>query len=480
MPDTNTSPPTEPPSTQPPVIPEHGGSNATRWIRILLLITGVVALALIATIIYALTTNPTPLTQNQEQSTITITPINTPINTPTPIPSNGQLVGKLAFIRDGNVWFSDNGVEKQLTTDIGLEKINDYFPQVSYPQLSPNGQKVAYLRYMDDDLTRTLFVSDVDGSNVKQLAEDVKYSLSLMQWSNDGRLLYYPQKSQIPPGEMLKHNMIISVDVNTGQKQEHGRYSNGDGCGFVTGPGPAALLSYHENEGYLQGVNHLFKLSPNNDFIIHNNVCSISGLSLLNLETKEGIAFAGGSSVATISPDQKLIASTVSGVIAKEHEVVIFDVAGTLLKKYQTSERPQGLLWDAAGETIYYSSSEYKDSLGFDNQSPLSSFYQGYFMINSATLWKIPLDGPTEGISEKIITLDAHYMRPIFMDENKVLVVIVENPTRLYDHVNEQRTEESSKDIEYQPTVKLVEINLADLTAIVVADRVEQASYYPN
>src|SRR6185295_13354097 len=59
---------------------------------------------------------------------------------------NGQLQGKLAFIRDNNLWISTNGVETQLTSDADLSFTG--LPKLWYgnPQISPDGTKIAFLK----------------------------------------------------------------------------------------------------------------------------------------------------------------------------------------------------------------------------------------------------------------------------------------------------------------------------------------------
>ncbi len=59
---------------------------------------------------------------------------------------NGQLQGKLAFIRNNNLWVNINGVENQITndadpSDAGLREL-----WYSNPQISPDGTQVAYLK----------------------------------------------------------------------------------------------------------------------------------------------------------------------------------------------------------------------------------------------------------------------------------------------------------------------------------------------
>ncbi len=62
------------------------------------------------------------------------------------------------------------------------------------PVLSPNGKKIAYLRFEDRKLSSQnsmLFVMDSDGKNAKNLTSELDRNVSNIQWSEDGKGVYF-------------------------------------------------------------------------------------------------------------------------------------------------------------------------------------------------------------------------------------------------------------------------------------------------
>jgi len=388
------------------------------------------------------------------------------VNELTSLFTNGKLLGKLAFIKNDNLWLSNNGVEKQLTTDAIPTEIPYWtgLPKLWYsnPQISPDGRKVAYLKNTNTD-ARSLVVSDIDGNNVKQLADDVEWTMPLIQWSNDSQQIYYPSSGG-------RESIIVrGINVATGQKQEYGQFAMGSGCGGGSSD-PADHVSAGENIISVGGGVQIFDLSPQNNFIVHTILCTGSGLGILDLSTKQDKKIDDKSMRAAISPDGKIIAA-ISG-----NGIVIFDDSGNVLKTYQTSDTPQVLLWDTDGKIIYYSSSKLVKNLDLDDKLALDILGSSptSYRVNSATLWKLSLDS---GKSEKIIDFDAHNIKPIFVTNQKLLVIVVENATALYDYINKYKTKDNM--VKYYPKVKLVEVNLSSLTSTTLADQVQQSSFLP-
>lgn len=390
-----------------------------------------------------------------------------PINNESNLQVNGQLLGKVAFIRDENLWFLNNGVEKQLTTDAIPAKIPYWTGSsklwYSNPQISPNGTKIAFLKNTNTD-ARSLVVSDIDGKNIKELASDVEWTMPIVQWSRDGQQIYYPSSGG------METIIVRSVKVATGQKQEHGQFVMGSGCGGGSDD-PADHASASEKITNIGGGVQIFNLSPQNNFIVHTVFCTGSGLGILDLSTKQDKKLDDKAMRAAISPDGKSIAA-ISG-----SNIVIFDaVTGKLQKTYPTSDNPLVLLWDADGKTIYYSSSKLLKNLDFDDKfaydilgsSPTS------YQANTSTLWRLSLDSSK---SEKIVDLEAHNVKPIFVSNKKLLVIVVENATALFDYINQQKTKDNM--VKYYPKVKLSEIDLSSLSSTTVEDRVQQSSFLP-
>jgi len=393
--------------------------------------------------------NPTPTTSlNSESSLLT----------------NGQLNGKLAFIREDNLWLLNNGVEKQLTTDAIPTEIPYWtgLPKLWYsnPQISPDGTKITYLKNTNTD-ARTLVVSDIDGKNVKQLANDAEWTMPIVQWSNDSQQIYYPSSGGT--GTII----VKSANVVTGQKQKYGQFAMGGDCGGGSSD-PADHVSLGENIPSVVGGVQIFSLSPQNNFIVHTILCTGSGLGILDLSTKQDKKLDDKAMIAAISLDGSSIAA-ISG-----SSIVIFDTTtGKLQKTYPVSENPLVLLWDADGKTIYYSSSKLLKNIDFDDKLALDILDSSptSYRVNTSTLWRLPLDS---GKNEKIVDFEAHSIKPIFVANQKILVIVVENATALFEYITKDNM------VKYFPKVKLSEVDLSNLSSTTVGDRVQQSSFLPQ
>ena len=398
-------------------------------------------------------TNNVPTTQT--------TTVNENVN----LSANGQSLGKLAFIRNDNLWFSNNGVEKQLTTDAIPTEIPYWtgLPKLWYsnPQISPDGIKIAYLKNTNSD-SRTLVVSDIDGKNVKQLTSDVEWTMPIIQWSKDNQQIYYPSSGGV------ESIIVKNVNVVTGQKQEYGQFPMGSGCGGGSSD-PADHISGGENIISVGGGVQIFNLSPQNNFIVHTILCTGSGLGILDLSTKQDKKLDDKTMRATISPDGNSIAA-ISG-----NNIVTFEaINGRLKKTYPASESPLVLLWSSDGKTIYYSTSKLLKTLDFDDKLALDILGSSptSYRVNTSTLWKLSLDSSE---SEKIIDFEAHNLKPIFVLNQKLLTIVVENATALYDYINQQKTKDNM--VQYYPRVKLLEIDLSSLSSSIIMDKAQQSFF---
>jgi hypothetical protein len=379
--------------------------------------------------------------------------------------TNSQLLGKLAFIRGNNLWLLSGGIEKQITLDaISTEnRYTDGLPSFWYsdPQISPDGNKITFLK-TTKTYVRALMVSDTNGKNIRQIADDVEWTMPIVQWSKDSNQIYYPSGGT----ELIT---VKSINVTTEQKTEHGQFVLGSGCGGGSSD-PADGVSEVENITSVGGGVQVFDLSPNDDFIVHTILCTGSGLGILNLSTKQDKTIDDTAMRAVVSPDGKSIAS-VSG-----KNVVIFDNTGNIQKTYSVSDNPLILLWTADSKTIYYSSSKLFKSLNFSDELALDTLGSSpnSFMENVSTLWKLSLDS---GKDEKIIDFDAHNIKPFFVTGQKLLLVVVENATALFNYINEQKTSDDSA--KYYPGVKLAEVDLSSLSSTVIADDVQESFFLP-
>lgn len=373
---------------------------------------------------------------------------------------NGQLQGKLAFIRNNNLWISINGVESQLTNDAdpsftGLLKL-----WYSNPQISPDGTKIAYLKNLGYD-TRILVVSDIDGGNASQIT-----NATWMEWSNDSQKIYYPVSNGFDVTTGLEAMVVKSINTTTGETQEYGQYGVRAGCGGGSSD-PADGVSSMENMGPFGG--YVFDLSPQNNYIIHATTCLPSGLGILDLSTKQDRTLDDNVKGAVISPDGTKIAAT------SDNNIVIFNViTGSIQSTFSTSEPPRALLWDTDGKGILYSTSRLTTTLTLDDNVALGLGWAApsSFKLNTSTLWMVSLES---GQSTKIIESEAHDLKPIFTNGQKVLVVMIENSNKLFDYVSQGHKDNLA---EYEPTSNILEVDLANLSSNPITSDTKQASFH--
>lgn len=386
-------------------------------------------------------------------------------SSPADILEDGKLLGKLAFIRNYNLWTLNNGIEKQFTKDAGsLEAPYWGLPSLWYsnPEISPDGTKVAYIQNSGTD-ARTLVVSDFDGENKRILATDVEWTMPLIQWSGNSEVVYYPSTSTM---DIIT---VKSVNIANGQQQIYGEFPMMSGCGGGSFD-PSDHVSGDENIISVGGGVQIFKLSSQNNFIVHTIVCTGQGLGVLNLTTKQEKTLDDKAMRAAISPDGRYIAAV------SEKNIKIFDSTGGVLKTYPSSDSPQVLVWSNDGKTIYFSSSKLTKELNLNGELALNIFGSSpvLFRVNTTTLWKLSIDS---GKIEKILDLDAHNARPVFSSNRDLLIVSVENSTDLFDYVNKQKTKDGMA--KYYPMVNLIDIKLSTLTPTTLKTDIKQASYLP-
>jgi hypothetical protein len=260
---------------------------------------------------------------------------------------NGQLQGKLAFIRNNNLWISINGVESQLTNDaIGRPEL-----WYSNPRISPDGTKIAYLKTLGFD-TINLIVSDINGGNARQLP-----NVTWMEWSSDSQNIYYPVSNGFDMTTGIEPFFVRSINLATGEIQEHGQYGIITGCGGGSSD-PADAMSSYENLRTSTGGGYIFSSSPQNNYVIHALTCQNVGLGILDLFTQQDSILNDNITGATVSPDGTKIAAV------SNNNIIIFNASDrSIVSTLPTLETPRALLWAADSKEILYSTSRLADTL---------------------------------------------------------------------------------------------------------------------
>lgn len=156
--------------------------------------------------------------------------------TPTPIPSVQEPLPKLAFIRDGSVWYSDNGSAQPLVS-LGPNRF------AQNPTFAPDGQRIAFttIEFADDmtTITATLQVSDLTGSDVQTVWQSTEMQLRHPTWATDGTTLTVTAIGSEPTPDGLYLRRYVMLQVNPANNTVEPFLEN------------ARDLSIHSNSGQL-------------------------------------------------------------------------------------------------------------------------------------------------------------------------------------------------------------------------------------
>jgi Tol biopolymer transport system component len=189
-------------------------------------------------------------------------------HTATAFPRADNAVGKLAFVKDMDIWTAnaDGSNLKRLTTAPGLDLS---------PSWSPDGTKIAFSSNRDGDME--IFVMNADGSNERQLTFDEVGDDRHASWTPDGQHLFYDKffnviyEINIDGGggqQFIRNDAADAAVSSDGSKLvfvdqiDFGLYTmNPDGTGveFITNPGGGGTL---DPEWSPDGANLAFVCAP--------------------------------------------------------------------------------------------------------------------------------------------------------------------------------------------------------------------------
>lgn len=189
---------------------------------------------------------------------------------------------------------------------------------------------------------------------------------------------------------------------------------------------------------------------------------------MLDLSTQQDQLLDDHTYGAVLSPDGSRIAAV------SDNGIVIFNVSTKSIEStFPTSEAPQALLWSVDGKEILYSTSKLTNTLNLDDNIALAVLGSSpaSFNVNTSTLWAISLNG---GQSRKILDIDAHDLKPLVDNGQKVFVVVVENASKLFDYLSQGHKDNLT---DHYPTSNIVEVDLVNSSSDPIANHTQQAAY---
>ena len=452
----NTVPaPVSPRPAPQPVAPPAPAPKKSPIIWILIV---VVLLAVISFLIY----------ENMQLKQRTYTAMPTPMQTSTPVPKQeGSTLGAVAFIRDNNVRVSENGQEKQITTDGVVAPYGTGMPAVYYnnPIFSPDKKSIAFVRSTGDNTTtRSLYVAKIgDAGSLRKLTDNVDWAVDYPRWTVDGATIYYGS----PKDKEYDVRLVQSIDVASGTQKTVGQYSFGSGCGG----GSDDLddqLTWGEN---IAGWPVTFVLSSDNSYIVHSTNCAGRGIAIFNLGTGKDEPLDNEGWGVVFSPDGKSFAA-MSGAVINVYDATTKRLSSSL----KAPSAPSALLFSPDSETIYYTTTKDNKTLTFDDKVAMDTMGSSPAAFRQLSTLVGMVAIPT-GKNTTIATFDAHNARPLFVDtaHNALTIAVVDNATDLFNYFSTYKTK-TGADAHF-PKVNIVEINLTTATATTIIPNAIQSNY---
>ncbi len=384
------------------------------------------------------------------------------------------------YIRGNNVWVAIGSKTKQIT------KINSPVKKTFYgdssdvwyehPIISPNGRLIAYIRVTDagsDKNISSLYVTSVDGGNMKKLTDNVDWPNNLFAWKGDNDTIYYTYHAN-HMDILGDPTQIYAVSVATGLNYEVGEYVVKDGgCGGGSGD-PAYHLRASEGLRAIERP-QVFQLSPDGTSILHTINCFGMGLALLDLKSgHDGITYRispdlkkgqdspryGDTSQGIFSPNGKEVAAINHGI----DKILVFDTnSGNLLKTASTSAYIDSMMWSFDGDNIYYTTST------------------AYSKINDFSIWKTQiekLDLKTLQV-KRVAEFKSHGIRLIGIskDMKTLIISFVENSDNYASHFNQDA--DNNYLAQFVPKVNLAQVDETTGKLKILIRDAKQASYFP-
>ncbi|RUO29828.1 peptidase S9 family protein [Aliidiomarina sedimenti] len=115
--------------------------------------------------------------------------------------------GTISWSHDGGaIYYSANKNENPVTEPVNsdiyrvevdsaeVQRITSTNGPASEPKVSPDGRQIAFVGYQDRQLAHQanrLYVMNTDGSEIRNLTEDLDRSVSSFEWARDGRGIYF-------------------------------------------------------------------------------------------------------------------------------------------------------------------------------------------------------------------------------------------------------------------------------------------------
>lgn len=345
------------------------GKLKTKW-SVVLGILG--SIAIFAVLIYAAYSYSKrgQETQLTPSPTFTVTPTITPILTPEPtaVTPTVSSEGKIAFVRDGDIWVTnpDGSEEKQITSDgkgiVGVSASEDVryaqweWPYYKWPQWAPDGSQLSFLKLdmkssgNTYDYITSIFVWGKQNGQVRELTNDVAWGSPFPVWSNDSKEILYIAKTN---NDTAEERAIKTITLADGSKEELVRYHESGSCG---GAGDTIVHFYDQEAGgnIMGPETTLIWISSLSAIVVSTN-CDHGSIKIFNYNKKSWSSFDENVAEIKLSPDTKSFV----GVHKKETtKIFLLDLNGKVVDSIAVSTTVKHPLWSQDGTAIYFTSGD--------------------------------------------------------------------------------------------------------------------------
>lgn len=267
--------------------------------------------------------------------------------------------GKIAFIKDGNVWVADqNGKATELTHDAtrSISETYDHSLEYKTPVWSPSGTKLAFVQVIDKSSSAQIMVSD--GKKVKtNPLLGAFYNLPPF-WISDDALLITGDTGAMTTS---RFDGITWDGVNEPGDPYFSNFSIPNGCGG--GGGPDWINKFSRNsDGGTAGIRATFFYIDSLSSVVYSTECDQEQTKKIVVNSTSPTPFFSSKQTEellpqrmnnvphelSLSPKRDMIVGVLNG------NITLYSLQGKLIKTLTHSAKAYGPIFSPDETTVYY------------------------------------------------------------------------------------------------------------------------------
>ncbi len=254
--------------------------------------------------------------------------------------------GKIVFIKDGNLWWSEpNGATYSITDDAtkNLTRLLKVPLNYSYPLWSPDGSKVAFSQSVGGVASQHAQILVTDGQNISTDSLLDYYTRLPLFWMDSNRL--------ITPNVAITTATFKGIKwdgVNRPGSPYFSGYNTPNGCG-----GRCLAWECQLNQDHNGILRSTFLYLSDQQTVVYSTGCKNEDIEKISLGSQKAVKFDptsknGAPQSLMLSPDNKTLVGIING------NVVLYDTGGQLIKQLTNSGKAYDPVFSSDGKTIFY------------------------------------------------------------------------------------------------------------------------------